>query len=267
MLLALAFCMAVVVGLSFRRIRPEPLARWWYRRLLAVLHITVQWHGSRDPNARLVVANHISWLDIAVIGAHLPARFIAKHEVREWPVIGWLAQAAGAFFIRRGGGSSKALVERLQPHMQTGGSVVLFPEGTTTDGSSVRIFHARIFDAAVATQCPAQPIALRYSHAPDGAAVAPFVGNDDFLPHLLRIIATPSLTVDATLLPPVDCSAGRATMSRQARLAVLAALDLADSPVLTRTETVREPTAASVTESLRFSDKVGEDLRRAGQSR
>lgn len=266
-LLALAFGMAIVVGLSFRRIRPEPLARWWYRRLLAVLHITVHWHGTRDPDARLIVANHISWLDIAVIGAEQPARFIAKHEVREWPVIGWLAQAAGAFFIRRGGGSSKALVERLQPHMQSGGSVVLFPEGTTTDGTSVRVFHARIFDAAVATQCPAQPMALRYGHAPDGTAVAPFVGDDDFLPHLLRIIATPSLTVDARLLPPVDFSAGRAAMSRQARLAVLAALDMAESPALTRTETVRKKTATSVPEPLRHSDKAAENLRRAGQSR
>lgn len=259
--------MALAVGLSFRRIRPEPLAQWWYRRLLGVLHITVHWQGNRDPDARLIVANHVSWLDIAVIGAQLPARFIAKHEVREWPVIGWLAQAAGAFFIRRGSGSSKALVERLQPHMQTGGSVVLFPEGTTTDGTTVRVFHARIFDAAVASQCPAQPVALHYGRAPDGSTVAPFVGDDDFFPHLLRIIATPSLSVQATLLPSVGSTAGRAAMSRQARMAVLAALGLAEEPVLARTETKVGTSAARAVEAAQYSDNATEDLRRVGQSR
>jgi len=256
--------MALAVGLSFRRIRPEPLARWWYRRLLGVLHITVHWQGERDPDARLIVSNHVSWLDIAVIGAKLPARFIAKREVREWPVIGWLAQAAGAFFIRRGSGSSKALVERLQPHMQAGGSVVLFPEGTTTDGTTVRVFHARIFDAAVASQCPAQPIALRYGDAADGTAVAPFVGDDDFFPHLLRVIATPSLTVQATLLPAVDFSDGRAAMSRQARMAVLAALGMADEAVLSRAEPAFGASAARTFEPEQHSDKAVEDLRRVG---
>ena len=267
LLLLLAFLLALLVGLSFRRIRPEPLAQWWYRRLLGVLQIHVRWKGERDPSARLVVANHVSWLDIVVIGAQVPARFIAKREVRDWPVIGWLAQAAGAFFIRRGSGSSKALVERLQPHMQSGGSVVLFPEGTTTDGSTVRVFHARIFDAAVASQSPAQPLALRYGRAPDGAAVAPFIGDDDFFPHLLRILATPALQVEATLLPAVACEGGRAPMSRQARQAVLAALDLRDEALQARTESIRRKATATVPSPLQHSDTAAEDLRQAGQSR
>ena len=267
LLLLLALVMALVVGLSFRRIRPEPLAQWWYQRLLGVLHIRVQWQGERDPEARLVVANHISWLDIVVIGAQLPARFIAKREVREWPLIGWLAQAAGAFFIRRGSGSSKALVERLQPHMQSGGSVVLFPEGTTTDGSTVRVFHARIFDAAVASQCPAQPLALRYSPAPDGSAVAPFIGDDEFFPHLLRILATPALRVEATLLPVVSCEGGRAPMSRQARQAVLTALGMGDAAAQTRSEHTRRRSGVLPTRPLQHSDTAAENLRQAGQSR
>ncbi|MHA7833108.1 MAG: lysophospholipid acyltransferase family protein [Algiphilus sp.] len=267
LLLLLAFLLALAVGLSFRRIRPEPLAQWWYRRLLGVLQIRVEWTGARDPEARLVVANHVSWLDIVVIGAEVPARFIAKREVRDWPVIGWLAQAAGAFFIRRGSGSSKALVERLQPHMQLGGSVVLFPEGTTTDGSTVRVFHARIFDAAVASQCPVQPLALRYGRAPDGTAVAPFIGDDDFFPHLLRTLTTPTLSVEATLLPAVACEGGRAAMSRQARQAVLTALDLRDDVVRTRSESIRRKTAAIASSPPQHSDTSGENLRQAGQSR
>lgn len=214
-LLALALVLALLVALSLGRLRPEPLAAWWLRRLLTVLHIDVVWHGTREPGARMLVANHVSWLDIAVIGSRMPARFIAKREVRDWPLIGWLAQAAGTFFIRRGAGGAKSLVERLQPHMRGGGLVVLFPEGTTTDGRDVARFHARLFDAAVATESAVQPLALRYGGA-HGAGIAPFIGDDTFVRHLGRVLRCPGMRVDATLPPGLPPGADRAALCREA---------------------------------------------------
>jgi 1-acyl-sn-glycerol-3-phosphate acyltransferase len=190
-----------------RRLRPEPLITWWCRGLLRLFGIELQVEGAASAGAGLTVANHVSWLDIAVIGALQPTRFISKSEVRSWPVAGVLARAAGTFFIQRGKGGAAPVLEELRPHLSAGGNVTLFPEGTTTDGGSVLPFRARLFAAAIDSRRPVQPVALSYGRSPNGRCVAPFIGDDELLSHLLRLLREPGLTVYVTYCAPLQ-SAG-----------------------------------------------------------
>ncbi len=217
------------VNLDFTgRLRPEPIARWWSQRLLKILNITLVVHGQRAQGATVTAANHVSWLDIPVISTGDQCRFIAKSEIRHWPVAGSLARAAGTFYLRRGKGGAKPLIEALVPHLAAGGSVVLFPEGTTTDGREVLPFHARLFSAALETNAQIQPLALRYGPAHDGRLVAPFIGDDDLVRHILRLLREPALRVDMHYCAPFAVSGlDRAAIALRAEQAVRQTLGLA----------------------------------------
>lgn len=182
------------------RLSREQLAQWWNRRLLAILNVKIRVTGQPINAPQLIVVNHVSWLDINVIGALLPTRFISKSEVRDWPIAGSLADAYGTFYLRRGKGGSGPLLEKLVPHLRKGGSVTLFPEGTTTDGNSVRSFHPRLFAAAVESGCKVQPVALCYAQG----SVAPFIGEDTLVRHVLRVLQEPEIYVDAVFCPALS---------------------------------------------------------------
>ncbi|MEQ1440716.1 lysophospholipid acyltransferase family protein [Fontimonas sp. SYSU GA230001] len=219
--------LAVAVNLSFGRLRPEPLARWWSLRLQRVIQLRVKVRGRAHSGARVTVANHVSWLDIPLIAACEPARFIAKSEIRDWPIAGWLANAAGTFYIRRGKGGARPLIEQLVPHLVDGGSVVLFPEGTTTDGCDVLPFHARLFGAAIDAGAPVQPVALRYGPGRGGRAVAPFIGDDDLLSHILRLLREPEIVAEIVYGEPIATQGlERDALARHAETAVRTALAL-----------------------------------------
>ncbi len=169
----------------------------------------------------MLVANHISWLDIPVIAALEETRFVAKSEVRDWPIAGWFAVAIGTFFIRRGKGGAKPLLRRALPHLQAGGAFLFFPEGTTTAGNSVLKFHSRLFSAAIDAGCPVQPMALRYELTARGEAIAPFIGDDDLVSHILRVLRTPALTAQITYCPSIAPGAlDRDTVAQQAHAAI-----------------------------------------------
>lgn len=207
-----------------RRTPRERLTQDWNWRLLEILGVRLQMEGSPLRGPHLTVANHVSWLDIPVLAALEPTRFVSKSEVRYWPLAGWFASAAGTFFIRRGKGGAVPLLERLVPHLRAGGSAVLFPEGTTTDGTEVRPFHARLFQAAIDAQCPIQPVTLQYGVAPDGRNVAPFIGDDSLGAHLLRLLRMPALEVRVSYGPPIRPTAGRDELAQEAHAFVRSAL-------------------------------------------
>ncbi|MFP5304520.1 MAG: lysophospholipid acyltransferase family protein, partial [Gammaproteobacteria bacterium] len=225
--------LAAVVNLDFSgRLRPEPLTQRWMLRLLRILRLRFAVRGHPAPGTRLLVANHVSWLDIALIAAAEPVRFVAKSEIRDWPLAGWLANAAGTFYIRRGKGGSRPLIERLVVHLAAGGgSVVLFPEGTTTDGRDVGGFHARLFAAPVDTGVTVQPLALRYRPAADGREIAPFIGDDDLLSHILRLLREPELHAELVYCAPIgSCGQDRSALAARSRAAVREALGLPPAP-------------------------------------
>jgi lyso-ornithine lipid O-acyltransferase len=226
--LSIGLAAAAAVSLDFTdSLRPEPIARRWSRRLLRILGIRVSVRGRPFDGSCVIAANHISWLDIPLLAACGATRFVAKSEIRDWPVAGWLANAAGTFYIRRGKGGARPVTERLVPHLCAGGSVVLFPEGTTTNGRQLMPFHARLFAAAVDAAATVQPVALRYSTDDAGREVAPFVGDDDLFRHILRLLGSTGVQAEvvfcaavAVAQPDRDALAGAAEDAVAAQLGV-----------------------------------------------
>ncbi len=172
--------------------------RWWFGRMCRILGLRVKIFGEISALPAFWVPNHISWLDIVVLGSVAPTNFVSKAEIRSWPLFGWMAAAGGTVFIPRGAHQARAVVEQVSQRLGGGCNVVVFAEGTTSDGRQVRRFYPRLFAAAVAAACPVQPVAVRYPH-PDGVhPAAPFIGDDPFLGNLLRVLEQPSMDVEVT---------------------------------------------------------------------
>ena len=175
-----------------RRYRSTAPLVWWSRGLCWIMRVRVQTSGTPYARGTLFVANHISWLDIFCIAAVCPTHFLAKQDVEAWPLFGWLCRRAGTAFIQRGStnGASDA-TEQLIWRLRQGERVLVFPEGTSTIGESVRRFYPRLFQAALLARCPVQTIALRYP-VPSGInQMVPFIGDDELLPHLWRLLGEP----------------------------------------------------------------------------
>lgn len=200
----------------------QGLAQRWSRQLLRILDIRLDVRGRPAAHAGLTVANHVSWLDIFALVACQRSRFVAKAEIRDWPVAGWLADALGTFYLRRGKGGARPLAEKLRPYLADGGSVVIFPEGTTTDGHDLRPFHPRLFSVALEAGVAVQPVALRYQPCREGRDLAPFIGDDDLLSHILRLLGARGIVIELHYLPPCDAvaDATRDTLAAEAERAI-----------------------------------------------
>lgn len=217
--------LVLLMALDFtRRLRPEPLTRWWNAGLLRVLGVRVVVRGRPIAGAQLLVCNHVSWVDISVIAAHNLSRFVSKAEVQDWPVAGWLASAAGSFYIRRGAGGTKQLIQAMAAHLRQGGAVTLFPEGTTSDGDGLLRFQPRLFAAAIEADCPVQPAALRYSRAANGENIAAYIGDQSLVDNLRRLLLERELTVELSYCEPVRPQPGqdRAGLAQAAQAAICA---------------------------------------------
>ena len=203
----------------------QRLTAWFMRRLSAALPFEVEVQGELPQGPHLWLSNHVSWTDIPLLGQLLPLSFLSKAEVRTWPLAGWLAHKAGTLFIRRGSGDSALLARQLHRHLSAGRQLLIFPEGTTTDGQQVRTFHGRLLTSAIDTGTPLQPVAIRYLRDGETDLVAPFIGDDDLPSHLLRLFAADRAKVQIQLLAPI-ASAGqeRNVLARQAQRAVQVAL-------------------------------------------
>jgi len=202
--LALALLLCTIMNLDFTgRVDIDDWSRRWLKRLMRIMGIRFVIHGQPLEGGQMIVCNHVSWIDIPLVGAALTSRFVAKSDIQHWPIIGFIARAIGTFFIRRGVGGSKPLLEKLRPHLASGGSVVIFPEGTTTDGHDVLPFHPRLFQAALDCNAAVQPVALRYGRTRQGEDIAPFIGDDTLFAHVLRMLKSPGLTAELIYCPPL----------------------------------------------------------------
>jgi 1-acyl-sn-glycerol-3-phosphate acyltransferase len=176
----------------------------WCVGLLHCLGISVHTTGSVRSGPVLVVANHISWLDImAIIAAH-PVRFVSKSDVKHWPVLGWIVACGGTLFIEREKKrDALRVVHHIAEALKAGDALAIFPEGTTADGHTLLPFHANLLQAAIATETPVQPIALRYSDATSTiSAAAAYVGDTTLLQSLWMVASASKLSVSVQVLPP-----------------------------------------------------------------
>lgn len=203
--------------------------RAWYRRALELSGVEVHTTGEMVEGAALVVGNHVSWLDIPVLGTSSDVRFLSKSEVARWPLIGWLARRNGTLFIRRGAHESEALVRDIGAALQHGHQVAIFPEATTTDGSEVRHFHARLFAAAIDTESPVQPVAFDYGREADGGLpAAAFTAGVGLIPHAWRLLSQERTLVRLRILPPlpIEPETTRRELASRSRAVIRAALGL-----------------------------------------
>ncbi|AMO78702.1 lysophospholipid acyltransferase family protein [Pseudomonas citronellolis] len=199
----------------------QRLTRWWLARLSRALPLRVKVYGELPREPALWVSNHVSWLDIPLLGALAPLTFLSKAEVRQWPLAGWLAEKAGTLFIRRGSGDGSRLGEQIAGALQLGRSTLIFPEGTTTDGRGLRNFHGRLLAGAIQAGVPLQPVALRYLRDGEPDHLAPFIGDDDLLSHLLRLLRNDRGCVEIHLLAPLPSQGrDRAQLAQQAHAAI-----------------------------------------------
>lgn len=212
--------------------RRTEMIRRWSVRVLAILSVRLKVKG-KVPDASaagvMFVANHISWLDIYLLDAVRPVRFISKAEVRDWPVIGWLAVKVGTLFIERKrrhdtGRANLALVDALRQ----GDCVALFPEGTTSNGTLLRPFHTSLLQPAIDSGGWLWPIAIRYVKQDGTVNLSPaYVDDMSFGASMARILAEPEIVAEVTYLEPLPVNGlSRRELGVLAESAIASALNL-----------------------------------------
>lgn len=176
----------------------------WSRVLLAVLGVRLEIEGEACEGPALIVANHVSWLDVLAISALRPSLFVCKSEIAAWPALGWLLGRADTIFMRRGSAVAASQAVVVASHQLKTASVAVFPEGTSTEGDEVLPFSPALFQAAVDAGCPVQPLALNYS-----SRAAVYAGDTSFGESLLAIAAARGLCVSLSVLPALAAVADR----------------------------------------------------------
>lgn len=202
----------------------EPFAhrmiRWWSTVLMRIFGLRSVRVGKPLPDPVLFVANHTSWIDIELLHSQRAACFVAKAEIARWPLVGWMAATGGTIFHRRGSNHSLAAVmQAMVERLRGGRSVAVFPEGGTGHNGVLKVFHARIFQAALDAQVPVQPVALRFAR--DGRRVidAGFREGENFMGNLLRMLGEAPLDAEVHFLAAVpampDARRRMADLSRE----------------------------------------------------
>ncbi|MFJ7157047.1 lysophospholipid acyltransferase family protein [Streptomyces sp. NPDC101118] len=254
--LRLAAGLAVVLlgipgGLLIRplaRALREAAVRRWATAVVRAFGIRVRVYGHPGPpGGRLVVPNHISWLDVPLVATALPGRMLAKSEVRGYPVLGALAARAGTLFIERDRlRALPATVDRITTALLDGTRITVFPEGSTWCGRAGGRFRPAAFQAALDARVPVQPVRIDY-RLPDGStATAPaFVGDDPLGTSLWRVVRARGVTAEIRLLPriPAGRHADRRSLARAAQAAV--ASDSANLPAASVHHSVSSSPAAA----------------------
>ena len=214
---------------AFDAAQRQARIQWWSTQMLRTMGITLRVEGTPHAGGSLLVANHISWLDIVAVHAVCPqARFVSKADVRAWPLLSRLVDAAGTLYLERERKrDALRVVHAMAQALAAGEMVAVFPEGTTSDGRALLPFHANLLQAAIATSTPVQPVAISFSDAHDAVSRAvEFVGATTLLQSLWRVAIGEGVVARIQLLPAQPSSgAGRRALSESLRGRIAAALD------------------------------------------
>ena len=208
------------------------VVQWWYRRACRALGVRVEVAGKMAGGC-LLVCNHITWLDVVMLGSQGHLGFLSKSEVRHWPVIGWMSAVVGTLFIERGANQVGAVTAEISARIARGGTLVIFPEGTTTEGAGVARFYPPLFSIALQPGLGVQPVALSYrcgDEPPPDRSVA-YVGEQTLMANLWGVLRHPGVVARVQFLAPIHPGPqqGRRSLSGQARSAILSALGLPET--------------------------------------
>jgi 1-acyl-sn-glycerol-3-phosphate acyltransferase len=222
LLRGLAICALVFPWLGRER-RMACVGRW-SAQLLRIFRVSVELAPDAGPVGHgLWVANHVSWLDVFVINAVFPARFVAKSEVRRWPLVGVLSALAGTMFVERASlRSLKLTVAALAVALQRGERIAVFPEGTSAAQGAMQPFRANLFEAAVEARAAVQPLAIRYLD-PDGRPhpAVEYIGDTSLAESILTMLSGTPIHARLDTLPALAPGAGdRRALAREAHDAI-----------------------------------------------
>ncbi|HKP95984.1 MAG TPA: lysophospholipid acyltransferase family protein [Fibrobacteria bacterium] len=215
---------SIFLSPASRPVAAARFSRWWSLGALKLLGVRVEVHGPVPAPPFFLVANHLGYLDIAVIASRVPCTFVSKSEVAGWPVFGTLASLAGTLYVDRKSKRDAGRVSRLIPdHFAAGGSLTLFPEGTSTAGYEVAPFRSPLLEFPAATRYPVHCAALRYQ-APKGFPPAALTmcwwGDATFLPHFLNLFRMPGMIAEIAFAAGPVSGADRKSLAKVLQEAV-----------------------------------------------
>jgi 1-acyl-sn-glycerol-3-phosphate acyltransferase len=178
--------------------------RAWSAGMMRVFGFRLRRVGTPLPGAAMFVANHVSWVDISLLHSQRMMGFVAKREISNWPVIGWLALRGETIFHHRGSTESLGgVLHEMLARLRAGRAVGVFPEGGARGGGEIGPFHARIFLAAVEAGVPVQPVALRYGAGGNAQRLVAFARGESFLGNFVRLLGEPARRAEVHFLAPI----------------------------------------------------------------
>lgn len=201
--MALGLLLVLLVLPSLAQPVRAAVNRRWSRILMQLCGVGIRVQGAPKLTGPVLwVANHVSWVDVFVLNSVRSTSFIAKSEIRNWPLIGRLVAGSGTIFIERGQRHAVRKVGRqMQAHFERGAVIGLFPEGTTSPGFAVAPFHSSLFDAAIRAHVDIQPVALRFFHRGKRSDYVAFVGEQNLLQNLWCLLGATGVVVELEFLP------------------------------------------------------------------
>jgi len=203
----------------------------WARKFLRIIRVQLSIDGRLPACGQqgvILVANHISWLDILVILAAYPVRFVAKAEISTWPLLGRLCRNAETLFIEREKRSDTLRInQQIDSVLKSGHSIVIFPEGTTGNGDILQHFHASLLQSAVTAKALLCPVALRYSNSDGSRNTSAAYVDVTILQSLMQILAEPEICAELIFCEPVpSADRNRRELARLAEKAIAQTLSL-----------------------------------------
>lgn len=201
----------------------------WAAFLVYTLGLRIEANTRALPTGVLVVCNHISWLDVFILNALAPTTFVCKDDVKNWPALGTLVAHSGTLFIERGSRSAAArTAHSMAERLRQGERVAVFPEGTTTQGTTLLPFRAALFQAAIEAKTGVQPVALRYLDRQGTRCLAPaYDGDVTFAESMLAIVRSPRIIARLEFLECLPCTLERRELAQQTEKLIATTLGLA----------------------------------------
>ena len=196
------------------------LIEWWSLRLLKIFNVKVIVNGNLKKilsnKNYLIVSNHISWVDIFVINSICPVTFVAKHSVSKWPFIGWLAKATDTIFIERNKISNiKEISRKIEYFLMSKGSIFIFPEGTSTDGSFVLPFKSNLFQTAINSDSEVLPIVIQYQSNKKFTSAPSYIDDMNLLDSIFNLIKLDNIDAKITILNLMTKDESRKSLARK----------------------------------------------------
>ena len=203
-LFVIPLCLLILISTKRQQ---EKIIQFWCKRLLSIFEIKVEVQGLdsflSNQKQYLMVANHISWMDIIVIQSIKPSIFVAKSDVASWPLFGWVAQMTGTIFIKREKVSDikKALKKMKRRLIKR--SVCIFPEGTSTNGRYLLPFKSNLFQSSIDTNKSILPLCLRYKQKGIYSDKPAFVDDMSLVDSIIKIKNENDISVEVDVLQPI----------------------------------------------------------------